>query len=229
MIVVGDERNGIDPGELVSVLLIYQIRCLSLLWPLFDSHASGNSIWRETPVLSVRGVYSNRLARGRHCTRPTHALVWHVVIPKILNVFYFWWKIPLTLSYFISNVRNNCGLEECFNASFRTISAATYIALTLLVGLQEGNPAFKNWEVAGVVWWGADLHMAQLMPLPLTASCFTKSRLPIWYWLTRLIRDKELSLFAPQVDRGNVLTRVCLCFVIRIHENWKIMNGFHKI
>jgi len=23
-------------------------------------------------------------------------------------------------------------------------------------------------------WWGADLHMAQLMPLPLTVSCFSK-------------------------------------------------------
>ena len=52
-------------------------------------------------------------------------------------------------------------------------------ALTLLVGLQEGHPAWKKTE-----WWGAgmvicleqgaDLHMAQLMPLPLTISCFSK-------------------------------------------------------
>ena len=54
-----------------------------------------------------------------------------------------------------------------------------FSALTLLVGLQEGHPACKKFE-----WWGAvmviclergaDLHMAQLMPLPLTASCFSK-------------------------------------------------------
>jgi len=50
-----------------------------------------------------------------------------------------------------------------------------FSALTLLVGRQEGHPACKKTE-----WWGAgmviclelgaDLHMAQLMPLPLTVS-----------------------------------------------------------
>jgi len=44
---------------------------------------------------------------------------------------------------------------------------------------QEGHPACKKTE-----WWGAgmamclecnaDLHMAQLMPLPLTVSCFSE-------------------------------------------------------
>jgi len=36
---------------------------------------------------------------------------------------------------------------------------------------------------------GADLHMAQLMPLPLTVSCSSKSRLdlPFWYLLTRVV------------------------------------------
>jgi len=40
----------------------------------------------------------------------------------------------------------------------------------------------------------ADLHMAQLMPLPLTVSFFSKSRLvlPFWYRLTRVILDKGL-------------------------------------
>jgi len=39
---------------------------------------------------------------------------------------------------------------------------------------------------------GADLHMAQLMPLPLTISCSSKSRLvlPFWYRLTRIVPDK---------------------------------------
>ena len=54
-----------------------------------------------------------------------------------------------------------------------------FSALTLLAGWQEGHPACKKTE-----WWGAgvviclercaDLHMAQLMPLPLTVSCFSK-------------------------------------------------------
>jgi len=54
-----------------------------------------------------------------------------------------------------------------------------FSALTLLVGRQEGHPACKKpeWWDAGMVIClelGADLHMAQLMPLPLTVSCFSK-------------------------------------------------------
>jgi len=54
-----------------------------------------------------------------------------------------------------------------------------FSALTLLVGWQEGHPACKKteWWGAGVVIClerGADLHMARLMPLPLTVSCFSK-------------------------------------------------------
>jgi len=40
---------------------------------------------------------------------------------------------------------------------------------------------------------GADLHTAQLMPLPLTASCFSKTQrldLPFWYRLTWVVLDK---------------------------------------
>ena len=49
----------------------------------------------------------------------------------------------------------------------------------LLTGRQEGHPACKKTK-----WWGSgmdmclkrggDLHMAQLMPLPLIVSCFSK-------------------------------------------------------
>jgi len=50
------------------------------------------------------------------------------------------------------------------------------VLLTLLVGR---HPACKKteWCVAGVVIClerGADLHMAKLMPLSLTVSCFSK-------------------------------------------------------
>jgi len=39
---------------------------------------------------------------------------------------------------------------------------------------------------------GTDLHMAQLMPLPLTVSCCSESRLvlPFWYRLTWVVPDK---------------------------------------
>ena len=63
----------------------------------------------------------------------------------------------------------------------------------LLAGRQEGHSACKKLE-----WWGAgmvislerdaDLHMAQLMPLPLIVSC--RLVLPFWYQLTWVVPDK---------------------------------------
>jgi len=58
----------------------------------------------------------------------------------------------------------------------------SFSALTLSVKWQEGYSACKKIE-----WWGAgmviclqrvaDLHMTQLMPLPLTVTCFSKIQL----------------------------------------------------
>ena len=51
-----------------------------------------------------------------------------------------------------------------------------FSALTLLDG-RHIRPVKTEWWGAGVVIClerGADLHMAQLMPLPLTVSCFNK-------------------------------------------------------
>ena len=52
---------------------------------------------------------------------------------------------------------------------------------------------------------GADLHMAQLMPLPLTISCFSKIRLVLlfWYWLSRVVPEK-----------GPLNRCVCVCVII---------------
>ena len=49
----------------------------------------------------------------------------------------------------------------------------------LLLGWQEGHPVAEKteWCSAGMVIClerDAELHMAQLMPLPLTVSCFSK-------------------------------------------------------
>ena len=56
---------------------------------------------------------------------------------------------------------------------------SAFSALTLLVGWQEGHPACKKserWGAGMVICLerGADLHISQLMPLPLTVSCFSK-------------------------------------------------------
>ena len=79
-------------------------------------------------------------------------------------------------------------------------------ALMLLIGQQEGHPACKKtkWWGAGVVIClerGADLHMAQLMSLPLTVSCFSK----IQIGFTFLVPD---HLGSPG---QRAVKRVCVC------------------
>jgi len=69
-----------------------------------------------------------------------------------------------------------------FTGQILFLPICAFSALTLLVGWQEGHPVCKKTE-----WWGtgmviclergADLHMAQLMPLPLTVS--RSSKIPI--------------------------------------------------
>jgi len=81
-----------------------------------------------------------------------------------------------------------------------------FSALTLLVGRQEGHPACKKTE-----WWGvgvvicldrgADVHIAQRMPLSLIVSCFSKIQI-------------GFSLLAPAhlgSPRQRAVKRVCVC------------------
>jgi len=69
-----------------------------------------------------------------------------------------------------------------------------FSALMLLVGQQERCKKTEWWGAGVVVCLerGADLHMAQLMPLPLTVSCFSKIQigLPFCYRLTWVVPDK---------------------------------------
>jgi len=65
--------------------------------------------------------------------------------------------------------------------------------LTLLVGRQEGHPTCKKLSGGVLVWlsvWSdVQWHMAQLMPLPFTVSCFSKIQIGFTF-LTRVVPDK---------------------------------------
>ena len=81
----------------------------------------------------------------------------------------------------------------------------------------------KNWAWgAGIVIcleWGADLCIAQLMPLPLTVSCFSKIQigLPFWYRLTRIV---------PEKGPLNLCVYVCAyCWVVIINLQYMINFG----
>ena len=82
-----------------------------------------------------------------------------------------------------------------------------FSALTLLVEWQEGHLACKKleWWGAGVVIcleWDADLHMAQLMPLPLTVSCFSKIQIGFFSFLVPA---------HPGSPGKRAVKRVCVC------------------
>ena len=60
---------------------------------------------------------------------------------------------------------------------------------------------------------GADLHiMVQLMPLPLTVSCF--SGFTFWYWLTQVVPDK-----------GPLNGCVCVCVLLKGGEGKRRGGG----
>jgi len=61
---------------------------------------------------------------------------------------------------------------------------------------------------------GADLHMAQLMPPPLTISCFSESRLvlPFWCWLNDVVLDK-----IQEGCKMVVCVCVCVCMCACVH------------
>ena len=63
---------------------------------------------------------------------------------------------------------------------------------------------------------GADLHMAQLMPLPLTVSCFSKVQigLPFWYRFTRVVPDKGPLKGCMYVCMYLWLIKVCSMYII---------------
>ena len=83
-----------------------------------------------------------------------------------------------------------------------------------MVGRLEGHPACKKteWWGAGVVVCldrGADLHMAQLMRLPLSVSCFSK----IQIGFTFLVPAQPGSPGERAVKRVCVCVCVCVCVI----------------
>ena len=93
----------------------------------------------------------------------------------------------------------------------------------LLVGRQEGHPVCKKseWWVAGMVIClerGADLHMAQLIPLPLTVSCFSKIQIGFTFLVTAHLGSpgKKGLLSVCVCVCARVRVRVCACVCVRV-------------
>ena len=76
----------------------------------------------------------------------------------------------------VLNSQSACFIWRCVSAVFR-YNLPSVLWCCWLGGRKGILPVKTEWWGTGVViclGWGADLHMAQLMPLPLTVSCFSK-------------------------------------------------------
>jgi len=129
-----------------------------------------------------------------------------------LVVKLMWWKCETKLFISLPPAAEHAHHLSRWHVVYSPHEVLTVIsfnsALTLLVEWQEGHPACKKLSDGMLVWLclgqGADMHMAQLMSLPFTISCSSKSRLvlPFWYWLTCVVLDK--------IQEGRKIV-VCVC------------------
>ena len=125
--------------------------------------------------------------------------------------FLFIFTIYAVFSHFLSTIYAICPFGSTIYAVPEFLSKCwivvfSFSALTLLVGRQEGHPACKKteWWGAGVVVCleqGASLHMAQLMPLPLTVSCVSKIQIGFTF----------LVPANPGSPGQRAVKRVCVC------------------
>jgi len=99
-----------------------------------------------------------------------------------------------------------------------------FSALTLLVWRQEGHPARKKTE-----WWGAgmvvcleqdaDLHIAQLMPLLLTVSCFSKIQIGFTF----------MAPAHPGSPGQRAVKRVCVCVCVCVYIAYLSTIHFYTV
>jgi len=112
------------------------------------------------------------------------------------------WNMEITSQLYVTY----CVIHKIVSNSLGFSASLAFSALTLLVGRQEGHPACKKteWWSAGMVICleqGADLHMAQLIPLPLTVSCFSKIQIGFTF----------LVPAHPGSPGKRAVKRVCVC------------------
>ena len=108
-----------------------------------------------------------------------------------------------------------------------TFVEIAFSALTLLVGRQEGHPACKKleWSGTGMVIcleWDADLHMAQLMPLPLTVSCFSKIQIGFTFLVPADLGSsgkRTIKRVCVDICRKLSALRLDLVYIMIKHQN----------
>ena len=115
---------------------------------------------------------------------------WVIITDNWTMVLLMYWWTPDNLTTY------------CRWTSLYLLKIANWLPSVLwrcwLGGRKGMRPVKTEWWDAGVVMClgqGADLHMAQLMPLPLTISCSSKSRLvlPSWWYLLAFAHPDKIQ------------------------------------
>ena len=107
-----------------------------------------------------------------------------------------------------ANVMQKCVC--CADYTILLLTTCAFSALTLLVGRQEGHPAYKK-PCGGVLAWLSvwsevqNLRMAHLMPLPLTVSCSSKIQIGSTFLV-------PADLGSPGKGPLNGCVCVCVCY-----------------
>jgi len=175
------------------------MRILSAHLYITSLHASQHYIHTFRPTVSVNSL----LKLKKHFYWPSISLV---------NFWRYWGNQNLPHSPVTSPaVRHITGLWALF-LGFVCIIAVCFCPSVLWrcwLGGRKGIRPVKNWVWgAGMVIcyleWGADLHLAQVMPLPLTVSSFSKIQIGFTF----------LVLAHPGSPRQRAVKRVCVCIAV---------------
>jgi len=163
----------------------------------------------------------------RHSVTPQlhcYTILWNINVRKLVTVWNKFYAYDES-----QQRRDKTSHEHLMEMFYRPVLVQSWCLLCFdavgwAAGRQEGHPACKNLSGggAGVVIClerGADLRMAQLMPLPLTVSCFSKIQigLPFWYRLT------------PGSPGQRAVKRVCVCVLVQsVHLQPECRYGDHQ-
>jgi len=138
----------------------------------------------------------------------------------IFHVFWFKWLLSIMSDFY-------CGLT--FGECLQCFDAVGWAA-----GRASGLKKIEWWDAGlvmclGQVGQGADLHMAQLMPLPFTISCSSKSRLVLPSWLCVCVcvcACMRACMHACMRMCMHACVRACLRACVRacMHDVWWLMG-----
>ena len=143
-----------------------------------DPHVRTN----HTMVVALRQAHNHIVMAGESLR---HRPVSDGTRQLFLTMFASGMTPPQALALHQSNLLSEYG--DIYQQVIFVLLSLDYLNLIILLQTNFfSKPFTHDFGVVVCLGRGADLQMAQLMPLPLTISCFSKSRLvlPSWFYLS---------------------------------------------